>query len=146
MKNFKMIKSLLILIMSIGVILIFSNLVYATDDDPFIQINSTSPSSNESNNTEANNTESNNTDTGNLFSNINTSNNTSNSIATNNNTVNNTTNTLTNTNTANRSVSNTNTLAKTGLTDSKGMITLIVLVCGISAVYSYKKISDYKKL
>ena len=145
MKNFKMIKSLLILIMSIGVILIFSNLVYATDDDPFIQINSTSPSSNESNNTEANNT-----DSGNLFSNIesnnvsntNTISNTTNSImpTSNNNSVNNISNTT------NRSVSNTNTLAKTGLTDSKGMITLIVLVCGISAVYSYKKISDYKKL
>ena len=41
---------------------------------------------------------------------------------------------------------NVNTLAKTGLSDTNGIVALIVVVCGVSAIYSYKKVNDYKKL
>ena len=142
MKNLKMVKSLLILIMSIGIILTFSNFVYADDDDPFLELTPTNTESNEAANTS--NENSTNTDTNNtLFTNTN-SNTGVNSLTTNNTVVNNTTNNTANN--VNRSVTNTETLAKTGISDSKGMVTLIVIICGISAVYSYKKINDYKKL
>ncbi len=141
MKNLKNVKKLLILIMTIGLIVMFSNFVYAEDEDPFVSLTIT--------NSTENNTTSNETNTSNsLFTNINTTNTNTNATNTNtagtlttNNTKNNTAN-----NTTNRSVSNTETLAKTGLTDSNGIVALIVIICAVSAIYSYKKINDYKKL
>ena len=137
MKNLKNVKKLLILIMTIGLIVMFSNFVYAEDEDPFVSLTIT--------NSTENNTTSNESNTSNsLFTNINTTNtntNTTGTLTTNNTTTNNTAN-----NTTNRSVSNTETLAKTGLTDSNGIVALIVIICAVSAIYSYKKINDYKKL
>ena len=141
MKNLKMIKKLFILIMTIGLVIMFSNFVYAEDEDAFVSLTIT--------NSTENNTTSNESNTSNsLFTNINTTNTNTNVTNTNtagtltpNNTANNTAN-----NTTNRSVSNTETLAKTGLTDSNGIVALIVIVCAVSAIYSYKKINDYKKL
>ena len=151
MKNIKMLKKLVVLVISIGLIVTFSNFAYAADEDPFFEIKPENTSSNESTNTSTNETTNNttnnttNTDSNNsLFTNIESNNTTTNnSTLTTNNSVN-TTNTSNNV--TNRSVTNTETLAKTGLSDSKGMISLIVVICGISAVYSYKKINDYKKL
>ena len=152
MKNVKMLKKLFILVMSIGLVLTFSNLVYAEDEDPFFAITATEESSNENSNTSSNEQQATNTDTP-LFSEIeNTNTNNTNTNTANANSIGNssiTTNDIlnnTNNNVVNRSVTNTDTLAKTGLSDSKGMVTLIVVLCGISAVYSYKKINDYKKL
>ena len=141
MKNLKMIKKLFILIMTIGLVIMFSNFVYAEDEDAFVSLTIT--------NSTENNTTSNESNTSNsLFTNINTTN--TNTNVTNTNTAGtltpiNTTNNTAN-NTTNRSVSNTETLAKTGLTDSNGIVALIVIVCAVSAIYSYKKINDYKKL
>lgn len=50
------------------------------------------------------------------------------------------------TNSLNSTTSNSNSLAKTGITDSNGMFAVILIVCGIVAVYSFKKISDYKNM
>ena len=150
MKNVKMLKKLFILVMSIGLVLTFSNLVYAEDEDPFFAITATEESSNENSNTSSSEQQATNTDTP-LFSGIENTN-TNNTNTANANSIGNssiTTNDIlnnTNNNVVNRSVTNTDTLAKTGLSDSKGMVTLIVVLCGISAVYSYKKINDYKKL
>ena len=147
MKNVKMLKKLFILVMSIGLVLTFSNFVYAEDEDPFFAITATEESSNENSNTSSSEQQATNTDTNtSLFTDIDNTNNTNtannSSLVTND--ILNTTNT--NNNVVNRSVTNTDTLAKTGLSDSKGMVTLIVVLCGISAVYSYKKINDYNKL
>ena len=141
MKNLKNVKKLLILIMTIGLVVMFSNFVYAEDQDPFVSLTIT--------NSTENNTTSNESNTSNgLFTNINTTN--TNTNVTNTNTNTNTAGTLTTNNTAkntsNRNVSNTETLAKTGLTDSNGIVALIVIICAVSAIYSYKKINDYKKL
>ena len=152
MKNVKMLKKLFILVMSIGLVLTFSNLVYAEDEDPFFAITATEESSNQDSNTASNEQQATNTNTDtSLFTDIdNTNSNNTNTANTNsignssittNDTLNNTNN-----NVVNRSVTNTDTLAKTGLSDSKGMVTLIVVLCGISAIYSYKKVNDYKKL
>ena len=147
MKNIKMLKKLVVLVISIGLIVTFSNFAYAADEDPFFEIKPENTSSNESTNTSTNETTNNttNTDSNNsLFTNIESNNTTTNnSTLTTNNSVN---ATNTSNNVTNRSVTNTETLAKTGLSDSKGMISLIVVICGISAIYSYKKINDYKKL
>ena len=143
MKNLKNVKKLLILIMTIGLIVMFSNLVYAADEDPFVSLTVTNSTENTAGNTESNTSNS-------LFTNINTTNTNTNVTNTNTNTSGTLTtiNTANNTanNTTNRSVSNTETLAKTGLTDSNGIVALIVIICAVSAIYSYKKINDYKRL
>ena len=124
--------------MTIGLIIIFSNFVYAEDEDPFIPLTITNSTENNTTNNESNS----------LFTNINATNTNPSTVNTNN-TINTTgtltTNNTTN-NTTNRSVSNTETLAKTGLTDSNGIVALIVIICAVSAIYSYKKINDYKRL
>ena len=141
MKNLKNVKKLLILIITIGLVVMFSNFVYAEDQDPFVSLTITNSTENNATSNESN------TSNG-LFTNINTTN--TNTNVTNTNTNTNTAGTLTTNNTANntsnRNVSNTETLAKTGLTDSNGIVALIVIICAISAIYSYKKINDYKKL
>lgn len=71
---------------------------------------------------------------------VNNLNNTNNTV---NNAVNNAVNNVTN-NTRNNTTNNTNkvtTMPNTGVDYS---ILLIVAICGISAIYAYKKISDYK--
>lgn len=149
MKNVKMLKKLFILVMSIGLVLTFSNLVYAEDEDPFFAITATEQESNEqqATNTDTSGslfTDTDNTNTANTTNTENT-NNASNSLLPTNNISNNTNNSAVNS-AVNRNVTNTDTLAKTGLSDSKGMATLIVVLCGVSAIYSYKKINEYKKL
>ena len=58
------------------------------------------------------------------------------------------TNEITNSSTSNKTTNTTNTadtLPKTGVESSVGMVVLIT-VCGISAVYAFKKVRDYKSL
>lgn len=150
MKEIKMVKKLFVLIMCVGLILAFSKFVYAADEDPFFEITAENTSSNEtateSNNAttnEENNTVSNTDLSNSLFTNTENTNTNNATLTTNDNTTN---NTNSYNNFTNRSVTDNDTLAKTGLSDSKGMLTLIVVLCGISAIYSYKKINDYKKL
>lgn len=103
------------------------------DDDPFANISSENWSTpeleNSVSNTQTNNTSSNSTN-----------NSVSNTDIVFNTTSNNTVNSL------NSTTSNSNSLAKTGIEDSNGMFAVILVVCGIAAVYSFKKISDYKNM
>lgn len=74
----------------------------------------------------------------------NTANNVVNSVSNNvvNNTANNTANSINNTAKNNTSVyNNTSTLPKTG--DDNFTVFFIIAICGISAIYAYKKIRDY---
>lgn len=62
-----------------------------------------------------------------------------------NNVVNNTVNNTVNNNTNKNSSYNNTNLPKTGVEDAIPVVILVV-VCGISAVYAYKKINDYKNI
>lgn len=149
MKNLKVV---FIILLSVVLVLVCSNFVLAADDE---DINSLfGETSGSSENSENSNSEEDEDEEGESFDIITKSNNTNNNS---NNTSNNTSNTnsaatlntANNTNTnanTNRSVSNTNELAKTGIENNGGVITVFVLVCGISAVYSYKKFNEYKNL
>ena len=149
MKNLKVLKSLFIIMLSVGLILTISKVTFAADDDAdfFSDLQAQNLFEDNGVNTNANNTNTN-TSANNTNTNTNTKTNTNT-----NNTLNLTTNTntsLNNTanltaNTTNRSVSNTNTLAKTGISDFSGLA-LVVVVAAISAIYSYKKVSDYRKI
>lgn len=66
-------------------------------------------------------------------------NNTTNNFTNTNNSTNNSTNRVNNT--VNNATRNTTTMPNTGVDYS---ILFIVAVCGVSAIYAYKKISDYK--
>ena len=144
MKNIKLVKKLLIIIMSFLMIFTYSNFVLAADgtgddaDDLFTQVDledsddgatSTSTSdSGASNNSATTNNASNNSATNNtLGGNTNVANENTPSLSTNN-------------------QNSANELADTGLSNTGSAILLILVVCGISAIYSYKKIGDYKKL
>ena len=119
MKKTNSIKAILILI--IGVILIsVSTSVFAADNE-YTELT-------------LNNTSTNNTNVSN-----------SNTNKTNTNTNTNKTNTNTNKTNTNSSLYNNTSLPKTGIEDSIP-VALLVTVFGISAVYAYKKISDYRNI
>ena len=144
MKNLKVLKKLVMVMLGIALIVVLSGNVFAADDDLFTSVSS-------GNNTEA--TTTNNT-TGNDTNSATTNNTTSNTAnsslttnsASNTNTTRNTSSNTTNNTTGNTNRNVTNTLAKTGLSNTGSIIALVVVVCGISAVYSFKKVNDYKKL
>ena len=142
MENSKIFKKLVIVMLSLVLVAVCSTSVFATDDDLFLSVNSTG-------NTASNATDNNTTSDNNTTNNTNTNNTTNSSLTANNATTNNTVrNTATNntTNNTSKTNNNVNTLAKTGLSDTNGIVALIVVVCGVSAIYSYKKVNDYKKL
>ena len=128
MKKTNLIKVISILLISVMVVL-FATTVNAADDNSYNDLTSTL--------------------TGN---NSNTSNNSSNTANTNSNSSNNTANTnntnkssnMTN-NTNNSSVYNNTSLPKTGSADSIP-VAMLVVVFGISAVYAFKKVRDYKNI
>ena len=144
MKNLKVLKKLVMVMLGIALIVLLSGNVFAADDNLFTSVSS-------GNNTEAtttNNTTGNDT---NSATTNNTTSNTANSSLTTNSTSNTNTTRNTSSNTTNNTTGNTNrnvtnTLAKTGLSNTGSIIALVVVVCGISAVYSFKKVNDYKKL
>lgn len=147
MKNLKVLKSLFIIMLSVGLILTISKVTFAADDDAdfFSDLQAQNLFEDNGVNTNANNTNTN-TSANNTNTNTKTNTNTNNTLnlTTNTNTSLNNTANLT-ANTTNRSVSNTNTLAKTGISDFSGLA-LVVVVAAISAIYSYKKVSDYRKI
>lgn len=144
MKNLKVLKKLVMVMLGIALMVVLSGNVFAADDDLFTSVSS-------GNNTEAtttNNTTGNDT---NSAATNNTTSNTANSSLTTNSTSNTNTTRNTSSNTTNNTTSNanrnvTNTLAKTGLSNTGSIVALVVVVCGISAVYSFKKVNDYKKI
>ena len=142
MENSKIFKRLVIVMLSLVLVAVCSTSVFATDDDLFLSVNSTG-------NTASNATSDNSTTNNTATNNTNTNNTTNSSLTANNTTTNNTVrNTATNntTNNTSKTNNNVNTLAKTGLSDTNGIVALIGVVCGVSAIYSYKKVNDYKKL
>ena len=128
MKKSNLIKGILLILLSI--VLVGSTFVFAADSDDDVEglLNLTGSGSSS-------------TRTNNVVNNTTTNTNV-------NNTVNNTNVTNTNTNRVNNTsvynTANKNALSDAGLADSMPVMVLVV-VFGISAVYAYKKINDYKK-
>lgn len=124
MKKSNLVKIVLVLCVSLMVML-FSTSVMAAEE-----IDLTETLNNMSNNTNTNNTNTNNTNSNRANTNTNTNTNNTNN---------------TNRNTNNSSIYNNTSLPKTGITDSIPVAVLLV-VFGISSVYAYKKIKDYKNI
>ena len=137
MKNVKILKGLLIIVLSLFIVFSYSNMVLAEDSneslfefEPVEEETGTNSSTTEP---AANN----NTDNG--LSSVSGANTLSNTATNNTNIATTNTNTSVANNTA-------NTLADTGLSDAGSIVAIVLVICGISAVYSYKKVSDYRKL
>lgn len=131
MKKTNLIKVISILLISVMVML-FATTVNAADDNSYNDLTSTLTGNNSSNSSNSSNT-----------SNTNSSNSTSN---TNSNSSNNTNNSLNmSNNTSNSSVYNNTSLPKTGVADSIP-VAMLVVVFGISALYAFKKVRDYKNI
>lgn len=126
MKKSNLIQIITILLVSIMVMLFSTSVNAETTLDP---INMQALESN-SNSNSANNTNTNNTNKANKTNNTNTNNT-------------NKANNINNTN--NSSVYNNNNLPKTGIEDSIPVAALVV-VFGVSAVYAYRKIKEYKNI
>ena len=125
MKKTNLIKMLVVISISLMEILFSSNVLAATDEDGYEDL------------TEAlgNSTSNNSSNTGNNSTNTNNS--------ANNKTANTNTNRSNNTN--NSSIYNNTNLPKTGISDSIP-VALLLVVFGVSSVYAYKKIRDYKNI
>lgn len=136
MKKSNLVKLFSILLISVMVMIFSTNVLAADESNGFNQLTLNSNSSNSS----TNNTNS----TGNTNNTSNSSNtNNTNNTNTNKNNTTNTNNTKNNTN--NSSVYNNTNLPKTGIEDSIP-VAMLVVVFGISAVYAYKKIKDYRNI
>lgn len=128
MKKTNLIKVISILLISVMVML-FATTVNAADDNSYNDLTSTLTGNNSNSSNNSSNT-----------ANTNSSNNTAN---TNSNNTNNSSNMTNNTN--NSSVYNNTSLPKTGAADSIP-VAMLVVVFGISAVYAFKKVRDYKNI
>lgn len=140
MKKSNLVKLFSILLISV-LVMMFSTNVLAADESNggFNQLTLNSGSN-------TNNTNTNATGNTNATNNTNSTNNTNNASSnTNNSNTNksNTNNTANNTN--NSSVYNNTNLPKTGIEDSIP-VAMLVVVFGISAIYAYKKIRDYRNI
>ena len=144
MKNLKMFKKVSIIFLGLVFTIVCSGKVFAADEGLFTPIDTTNNTSNSA--TDGNNTPNTNADANNNANNNVNNNIVNGSLTTNN--ANNANNSVRNANESNtnRNVSNTATLAKTGLPNTGAIIAVVLVVCGISAIYSYKKVNDYKKL
>ena len=140
MKKTNLIKVVSILLISVMVIAFVSPVFAADEDDDRIDLTESIGNGNKNNNSR--NTNSNNNNNNN---NSNTNNNNSNTNNNNSNRANNNANANNNSNNNNNSVYNNNNLPKTGIGDSVPVAMLIV-VFGISAVYAYKKVKDYRNI
>ncbi len=128
MKKTNLIKVISILLIS-AMVMLFATTVNAADDNSYNDLTSTL-TGNTSNN--ASNTSNTNSNSNNNTSNTNSSNNTNKALNMSN-------------NTSNSSVYNNTNLPKTGATDSIP-VAMLVVVFGISAVYAFKKVRDYKNI
>lgn len=133
MKKLNIVKSLLIALVSLSMIMFTTNFVLAANDD-FEEVNFDNPSSSNSSTNKAN-TNSNKSNTNSNKNKANTNSNKSNSNSLNTNGVRGN----------NVSSYNNTSLPKTGLQESLPTV-LLVVVFGISAVYAYKKIKDYRNI
>ena len=131
MKKTNLIKVISILLISVMVML-FATKVNAADDNSYNDLTSTLTGNNSNSSNNSSNT-----------ANTNSSNNTANTNSNNTNNTNNSSNITNNTN--NSSVYNNTSLPKTGAADSIP-VAMLVVVFGISAVYAFKKVRDYKNI
>ncbi len=148
MKNARLLKGLFVLVISLGIMFLQTNIVFAVtnEDDLFSNTNFENAAMID------NGTDDNEATIGNEIDNVVPNNSSSNNVAndtpTNNTSGNNSSrnNTGKNNTATNREVSNSNQLADTGIGQTGGIIAIIMVVGIISAIYSYKKVDDYKKL
>lgn len=126
MKKTNLIKGISIVLISVMVIA-FSSSVFAADNTGFNDLTSTL--SNSSNNNSSNGNTNSNTANNNTNRNTNNAN----------------TNTNTKNNTNNSSIYNNTNLPKTGV-ESSVPVAVLVVIFGVSAVYAYKKIKEYKDI
>ena len=131
MKKTNLIKVISILLISVMVML-FATTVNAADDNSYNDLTSTLTGNNSNSSNNSSNT-----------ANKNSSNNTANTNSNNTNNTNNSSNMTNNTN--NSSVYNNTSLPKTGAADSIP-VAMLVVVFGISAVYAFKKVRDYRNI
>lgn len=133
MKKSNLIKLFSILLISIMVIMFTTN-VWAEDNDfTTLPVNTNNTANTNSNNTNTN-------------TNSNTPSNNSNTNRSNTNSANTNSNNTNNTNNANNSsIYNNTNLPKTGIEDSIP-VAMLVVIFGISAIYAYKKIRDYRNI
>ena len=132
-------KIIITIVLILAMVFSISNIVLADDtntiDDEFDFLEGSSTTNNTStNNTSSNNTSSNNT---NEFQN-----------ATEKDVIENTSKNNTMLNSAKNdslNIETKNSLANTGIGDTNSLIALIITVSGIVAIYSYKKLNEYKK-
>lgn len=140
MNKSNLIKTILIIVMSLAIALFACNtkvLAATNTADDFEDLTNSLNSTNNAGNNTGNNT-ANTNNTGNT-------NNSTNNTARNNTTNNATNNTANNAARNNSSVYNNTSLPRTGISDSIPVAVLIV-VLGISAVYAYKKMKDYRNI
>ena len=123
MKKSNLIKVVLVLGISLMVMLFTTNVMAANEVDLTNTIDN--PSSSSNSNSNSNNSNSNSNRTNNTNTNTNRTNNTN--------------------NTNNSSIYNNTNLPKTGISDSIP-VALLLVVFGVSSVYAYKKIRDYKNI
>ena len=128
MKKTNLIKVISILLIS-AMVMLFATTVNAADDNSYNDLTSTL-TGNTSNN--ASNTSNTNSNSSNNTSNTNSANNTNKALNMSN-------------NTSNSSVYNNTNLPKTGVASSLPIAALVVIF-GISAVYAYKKVKDYRNI
>ena len=131
MEKTNLIKVISILLISVMVML-FATTVNAADDNSYNDLTSTLTGNNSNSSNNSSNT-----------ANTNSSNNTANTNSNNTNNTNNSSNMTNNTN--NSSVYNNTSLPKTGAADSIP-VAMLVVVFGISAVYAFKKVRDYRNI
>lgn len=131
MKKLNIVKGLLITLLSLSMIMFTTNFVSAADEN-FVNFDDAATSNSSSNKA---NTNSNKTNTNSSKNKANTNSNKSN------------TNSLNTNGVRGNNVSsyNNTSLPKTGLQESLPVV-LLVVVFGISAVYAYKKIKDYRNI
>lgn len=128
MKKTNLIKVISILLISVMVVL-FATTVNAADDNSYNDLTSTLTGNNSNSSNNSSNTANTNSNSSNNTANTNNTNKSSN---------------MTN-NTNNSSVYNNTSLPKTGAADSIP-VAMLVVVFGISAVYAFKKVRDYKNI
>ena len=139
MKKTNLIKLFSILLIG-AMLIMFSTNVFAAENNTFLDLTNNYASGSGNTNSNSGNTNTGNTNTGNTnIGNLNSGNtntgNTNVRLNTNN----------TNTNTNNSSIYNNTNLPQTGIEDSIP-VALLVVVFGISAVYAFKKIKEYRNI
>ena len=144
MKNLKMVKKLLVIVLSLIMVLVYSNMVFAADENDSL-FSDFEPVAEEPSSTSSGDTGTTNTGTGTGTSG--TGDTTSNSGGSSSSGISNTNNNANNnTNTTNTNTDHANVLADTGLSNTGSIVAVVLVILGISAIYSYKKVSDYRKI